>query len=221
MVKQTFLNLAEEKRQRILEVAMEEFATHKYSKASLTSIVSRAGISKGSIYQYFEDKKDLFVHLLEIAAQEKIAYISQALNPQADFFTAMEQSIIASVKFMRDHPKMSRVIANAMEPSGDEVLEELNNKGRQMSLEFFEKLLSQGEQEGIIRADVDIRFAAYMTSAIMGSGLADYLLDHLGISVKDYLSDPEPANKITQEMLDYVTSEIGKFLRSGLGKKGS
>lgn len=220
MVKQTFVNLPEEKRQRILDIAMEEFATHKYSKASLSNIVSRAGIAKGSMYQYFEDKKDLFIHLLELAAQEKIAYINQAVDPRADFFAAMEQSIIASVRFIQDHPKMARLIANAMEPSGEEALEELNNKGRQMSLEFFEKYIIRGQQEGTIRPDVDIRFAAYMISAMMGSGLSDYLLGYLGISAKEYLGDPEPANKITQEMLDHVISELMNFLRSGLGTKG-
>lgn len=220
MVKQTFLNLSEEKRRRILDIAMEEFATHKYSKASLSNIVSRAGIAKGSIYQYFEDKKDLFVYLLEIAAKEKIAYINQAVEPQADFFTAMEQSIRASIRFMGDHPKMTRLMANALEPSGEEALEEINNKGRQMSLEFFEKYLIRGQQEGSIRPDANIRFAAHMTSAMMGSGLADYLLGYLGISVKEYLSDPEPASKIIKEMLDHVISEMMKFLRDGLGMKG-
>lgn len=220
MAKQTFLNLSEEKRRRILDIAMEEFATHKYSKASVSNIVSRAGIAKGSMYQYFEDKKDLFIHLLELAAMEKVAYINQAVDPHADFFEAMKQSVIASVRFMRDHPKMTRIMANALEPSGETALEEIYNKGRQMSLDFFEKYLIRGQQEGTIRPDADIRFAAYMISAMMGTGLADYLLGYMGISVNEYLNDPEPASKITQEMLDHVICEIMKFLRGGLEMKG-
>lgn len=220
MPKQTFLNLSEEKRRRILDIAMEEFATHKYSKASLSNIVSRAGIAKGSMYQYFKDKKDLFVHLLELAAREKVAYINQAVDPRADFFEAMEQSIIASLKFMGDHPKMTRVMANAMEPSGDKALEELYYKGRQIALDFFEKYLIRGQQEGTIRPDADTHFAAHMTFAMMSWGLTDYLLSYLEISMNDYLNDPDPANKITPEMLDHVICEIMRFLRSGLEMKG-
>lgn len=220
MAKQTFLNLPEEKRRRIVDIAMEEFATHKYGKASLSNIVSRAGIAKGSMYQYFTDKKDLFVHILEVAAQEKMAYINREVNPQADFFTALEQSIRASVRFNLDHPKMSRVIANAMEPSGEEALEELYKRGRQMSLDFFGKLLVKGQQEGTIRPDADISFTASMMYAMLGSGMADYILGYLGLTMKQYLSDLELAGKIPRETLDHVIREIMNFLRNGLGTKG-
>lgn len=220
MPKQTFFNLSEEKRRRILDIAMEEFATHKYSKASLSNIVSCAGIAKGSMYQYFEDKKDLFVHLLELAAREKLAYINQTVDSQADFFAAMEQSIIASLRFMGDHPKMTRLMANAVEPSGGEALEELYDKGRQMSLEFFEKYIVRGQQEETIRPEADTHFAAHMISAMMSWGLTDYLLSYLGISVNEYLNDPDPASKITPEMIDHMICEIMRFLRTGLAKKG-
>lgn len=220
MAKQTFLNLTEEKRRRIVNIAMEEFAAHKYGKASLSNIVTRAGIAKGSMYQYFTDKKDLFVHILEVAAQEKIAYIDCEVDQRADFFTALEQSIRASVKFNLEHPKMSRVIANAMEPLGEEALEEIYSRGRQMSIEFFRKLLARGQREGSIRPDVDIRLTASMMYVMLGWGLADFILDCLGMTMQQYLSDLELAGKIPQETLDHLIRESISFLRDGLGTKG-
>jgi AcrR family transcriptional regulator len=60
MPKPTFLNLPDDKRERITELALDEFSTHPYRQASLSRIVARAGIAKGSMYQYFENKLDLY-----------------------------------------------------------------------------------------------------------------------------------------------------------------
>ena len=72
MPKQTFFNLSDEKREHIMEVAINAFARYGYQETSITYIVSQAGIAKGSFYQYFEDKDDLYLHILQLIAQLKI-----------------------------------------------------------------------------------------------------------------------------------------------------
>lgn len=63
MCTETFLRLPEEKRNRFLEAAWEEFTRVKYSDVSINKIVQRAGIPRGSFYQYFAGKDDLFAYL--------------------------------------------------------------------------------------------------------------------------------------------------------------
>ena len=46
---------------RILDVSKQEFATHGYDGASYNKIIQKIGISKGSMYYYFENKEDLFI----------------------------------------------------------------------------------------------------------------------------------------------------------------
>ena len=65
MPSDTFLRLPEEKRRRFLDAAWEEFTGVKFMDASINNIIRRAGISRGSFYQYFEDKEDVFLYLLE------------------------------------------------------------------------------------------------------------------------------------------------------------
>ena len=60
MVHPTFERLAEEKRQRILKAARREFIAYAYEKSSINRILEDAQIPKGSFYQYFDDKADLF-----------------------------------------------------------------------------------------------------------------------------------------------------------------
>ena len=60
----TFFNLPESKRQRLIDGAMKEFMAKSLNEASISNIVKNAGISRGSFYQYFEDKKDLYYFLI-------------------------------------------------------------------------------------------------------------------------------------------------------------
>jgi AcrR family transcriptional regulator len=46
---------------RILDVSKEEFSTHGFEGASYNKIIQKIGISKGSMYYYFENKEDLFI----------------------------------------------------------------------------------------------------------------------------------------------------------------
>lgn len=59
MIKSTFYNLPEPKRQRIIEAIIVEFSNANHEKVSINRIIQRANISRGSFYQYFDDKVDL------------------------------------------------------------------------------------------------------------------------------------------------------------------
>lgn len=61
----TFFRLPEEKRQRLTEAAWGEFSRCSFAEASINQIVQNARVSRGSFYQYFADKEDLFFYLLE------------------------------------------------------------------------------------------------------------------------------------------------------------
>ena len=76
MPKQTFLNLSHEKRQTIVNAAADEFSEYGFEAASINRIVANSGISKGSFYQYFEDKADVFKYLLTVLEREKMEYFN-------------------------------------------------------------------------------------------------------------------------------------------------
>ena len=61
----TFYNLPEEKRERLLRAAREEFSRVPYESASVNRIIQSAGIPRGSFYMYFTDKEELFGHLMD------------------------------------------------------------------------------------------------------------------------------------------------------------
>lgn len=217
MPKQTFFNLPEEKRQRIIEIALDEFASLPYSKASLSRVVEKAGIAKGSMYQYFEDKKDLFTYLVELAAQKKLAYLQgRSFDREADFFTKLEQMLLAGVRFNLENPKLGRLVASALDPAGDPFLRELFEQMRRMSRQYLADLFRQGQAARQVRSDLEPRLAAHVISAVLGDGLLEYLQETLGIGYLDFLRDVKAIERLGDEEVHRIVKQIMAVIRSGL-----
>lgn len=64
MPSERFINLSEGKKRLIYDAGVEEFIQVSYEKASINKIIQKAGISRGSFYTYFDDKRDLFDYIL-------------------------------------------------------------------------------------------------------------------------------------------------------------
>ena len=54
MVSETFINLSDEKKQKIAQALLKEFSTYPLAKAQVARIVKDAGIARGAFYKYFE-----------------------------------------------------------------------------------------------------------------------------------------------------------------------
>ena len=84
----TFFRLPDEKRQRLLDAAYAEFQQVRFNDASINRIIQQAHIPRGSFYQYFTDKDDLFRYLM----CDMRSYFFQSLlemlrDAQGDLFT--------------------------------------------------------------------------------------------------------------------------------------
>jgi hypothetical protein len=88
--KQTFFNLQQDKRKKLIEAAEIEFTRVPLFEASIANIIKMAGISRGSFYQYFEDKDDLYFYLLENKLNKaKLHFISFLEKHQGDLIEAL------------------------------------------------------------------------------------------------------------------------------------
>ena len=80
-------SLPEDKRQKILQASLDEFAEHGYLNASTNRIVQAAGISKGLLFHYFGSKKKLFLYVLDHTIDHLIKKISAYSAPlSGEFF---------------------------------------------------------------------------------------------------------------------------------------
>ena len=90
MPKRTFFNLPEHKKDHLLHAAKEEFSRVPLNEASIANIVKTAEIPRGSFYQYFEDKEDVFYYLLMKHAEEKRKEFAVIMNQnKGDLFATI------------------------------------------------------------------------------------------------------------------------------------
>lgn len=87
MPKPTFFRLPEEKRMRLIKAAYAEFTRAPFADASISNMIKDAGIPRGSFYQYFEDKSDIFFYLLDRMRESAQDLMQKTLAEQkGDFF---------------------------------------------------------------------------------------------------------------------------------------
>ncbi|MDQ0228978.1 TetR/AcrR family transcriptional regulator [Metabacillus malikii] len=90
MPKVTYHNLPDDKKQKLIDAAKQEFSRVPLYKASISNIVKTAKIPRGSFYQYFEDKDDLYYYLLnELVQQLNGVFISLLKKNKGNLFDAL------------------------------------------------------------------------------------------------------------------------------------
>ena len=91
MPTKTFFHLPEEKQKRLLEAARIEFSRVPLKDASIANIVKIAEIPRGSFYQYFEDKEDLYYYYFETVRRDSSKDMFQLIKDvDGDLFEGFE-----------------------------------------------------------------------------------------------------------------------------------
>jgi AcrR family transcriptional regulator len=219
MPKPTFENLPEEKRRRLIDLAVDEFTEHPYAQASLSRIVARAGIAKGSIYQYFDDKLDLYRWLLtREVARRKQEHLADAVPlAMGDLFDRLGAMYLVGLRFLLAHPRIARLGTRALEPSGDPDADRVHEELRRMGLDGVRAMLADARGRGEVSAAVDIDLAAHVIAQVMGPGLTGALLERLGTDVEGLIGKPSLARRINEGELKALVDGAVAILRRGMG----
>lgn len=208
MPKETFFNLPENKRHQIIDIAVAEFAENPYVVASISDIVRKAGIAKGSFYQYFVDKKDLYRYLIELGNEKKLKFLKELPepHPSSDLFGYMRWQFLSAVSFEIHHPQLAKVTYRAFveEVPFPEMAEELRRRG---TTQFFKQLVSQGIMHGDVALWVDPDVAAYLMEVIFYQ-FGKYFVGRLGLMERDIndktIFEDKEAQQILSNLMDIL-----------------
>lgn len=184
-----FEKLDETKREKILRAAGEEFGKRGFVGASLNKIISKAGISKGATYYYFDDKSDLFATVVDYVVQEMMELVDIIVFEKVtaeEFWPWVESQSEKSLQRLHDNLWMARVLRSALnfaETHPDSaVVQKTLSAGRQWTTRF----LMRGQQLGQVRSDVPLEFLVDITQNA-GMAMDRWLFDHM----EDWSEDEE------------------------------
>ena len=179
MPSDTFYNLPDEKREKLLRTAIDAFAIAPYEHVSMSQLAQRAGIAKGSLYQYFTDKRELYLYLVQLAADEKLAYLQRVEPPSPDIgmFAYLRWLTEQTLDFQFANPNLYQVAYRAL--YGDRPFPDASLQGAQEAgIHYFEGLITQGIARGDLRSDLDIELTALLISNFF-SQVGNYIVDTL------------------------------------------
>ena len=199
MPQQTFLNLPEEKRTVIIDAAIDEFAQYGLENASTNRIVANSGISKGSFYQYFEDKQDVFMYLLTVLEREKMEYFKDKHPPSMnmDTFQYFRWMIKTGMEFNTSNPRLTQAITRVMIGEGMYFGNTFADN-RRKSLAALKVMIEQAIERGEVDPSVDVDLAV-MVMETWSNTISTYVLNE-GMKQKDIMKWMR--SKETQEMID-------------------
>ena len=146
------------RRAAVVEAAEAEFGAHGFSRGSLNAIARRAGVAKGSLFQYFADKRDLYAFIADVASQRVRAYMEdriRELDPSRPFFDFLTDWLDAWVAYFADHPHERALHAAATLEVDTEARVSVQNVIHRHYLEVLRPLVRDAHTRGDLRADSD------------------------------------------------------------------
>lgn len=186
MPKDTFYNLPKDKQDRILNVAVKEFSNNGYQNSSIQTIADEAGVSKGSMYQYFESKKELFFYIIEMACSTKVKILTELItdNHYLRFFELIEKILLSSIKYAQEYPELYQFYQNVQQGLSLDIKRELDERISILGQMQNRILLKEALEKGEIRNDISLDLANFIVfNQIKNFG--DYLLNSRALKSED------------------------------------
>ncbi|MCI3918714.1 TetR/AcrR family transcriptional regulator [Paenibacillus sp. TRM 82003] len=148
-----------DKKQALLRAALEEFGQRGYESASTNRMTQAAGVSKGMLFHLFEDKRTLFLRLVDDTLERYIAAMEAALpNRPIDLFEAIGLLSGAKAELVGRDPAAFGLLAKAFVHVPDELREELAERQRKLQERSIAMLAAKADRTRF-RAGVDVERA--------------------------------------------------------------
>lgn len=149
-----FLNLDSEKQDRILNAALKEFTQKGYDNASTNEIVKGANISKGLLFHYFKNKKELYFflynHFVEIIMNEMFAELDLS---ERDIFARIKNIIYLKSQLMKKYPEIFNFMMAVQMEGSKEDNNDLNQSNSELlrtnSAKLFDGIDTTQFKEGL------------------------------------------------------------------------
>lgn len=208
--KDTFDKTTEDRRKKVLEVAIDEFASKGYSATSINDISKKSNVSIGALYSYFASKEDLFLSIVNTAYYTMEEILNEVSENSEDIFDCVERMLIASRKFAIQYSKLNQIYLDITTQALTHLSVRLSDKLEIITPELLSNFINAAKDEGKIRKDIDERVAAFCIDNIFTMYQFSFSSDYYRERLKIYIGE-DKCNDI-----ESVEKNILKFIRSAI-----
>ena len=187
--KPTFMNITQEKREKILSVAVSEFAHNGFDNANINTIAKKAGVSVGSLYKYFDTKTDLFLTSVHYGITSLEVIVDGIVNSQDDVMIKLEKLIRVAIEFSRRNKVLIKLYNEFTSESNSELAKKIAADMESITSQAYKQAIIEGQVAGEIRTDIDPGMAAFLVDNLLMNIQFSYACDYYSERYKIYAGE--------------------------------
>lgn len=127
-----FYKLDKEKQKRIINASLYVFSKSNFKHGSTDDIAAEAQIAKGSLFQYFKNKKTLYIFLYDYALKELERKADELFDfNERDYFMTLKSSMLIKARLLSEYPYLYDFVIRANEEQNPDIqqsIQEINSK---------------------------------------------------------------------------------------------
>jgi len=212
MPKDTFFNLTFEKQEKVMRSAISEIIKCGFEKANVGNIAKNAGVAKGSMYQYFENKRELFLFSVKWSMElllkkyDKYIIIKDKDLDIFEFFYKNSKDIWLQ---MREEREIVIFIQDVFLGRYNSLTDESMAYMIKVSDEYLLNLIKDGKKNGSIRCDIDDKILSLFITAVSFK-IKEYLMNKARSLGEDIIDeDFEVYEKEINAMIELLKNGMG------------
>lgn len=198
MTDQSVMN---DKRKLILKSAKKVFAKSSYKDASIEEVAHNAGVAKGTVYNYFKDKDELFIEVIASIIEKTDELVENAVKEEGGLWDKIEYLTLESLKYFSEKKQIFMILRretpfqSIRKQEGTRKIKKL----MESRMKKLEKIFSMHRKDNLIREDFSDRDAAFLCMNSV-EGMVRRMLE-------GWEKNPEKNSKL-----------LVKFIKNGISK---
>lgn len=144
----------EARKKDILEAALHLFAEKDFHEVTVDEIAERVGLSKGTLYLYFENKENLFFSIIQEKTSVLFSRLQSAIQSEAPYLKRLENVIQSYLSFFEEHRHYFKIIHSEESRMEDRHRDRFKSHMVKSFYDYenlFQKFVIEGQKQGIFR----------------------------------------------------------------------
>jgi len=166
-----FERISTKKQERILNIAVNEFAEKGFLNSRIKEIAQKAGISYGSMYSYFPTKDDLLKTIITRNIDFQKTVFKETINSNDDIFENIKNFFTVTLKIAEENPELIAIWRDIAQSYHTKFLPEIIEL-EQEGLNIIRNLIRTGINRGTLSPEITINASAYAIDSISSELLA-------------------------------------------------
>jgi TetR/AcrR family fatty acid metabolism transcriptional regulator len=170
----------DDKRARILEAAIQAFSRDGYHQTRISDIAKAANVADGTVYLYFDGKKDLLSRIFEDRMSRSLARGREEMGRIDGAVAKLRRIVELHLEDLGENPELATIFQIELRHSTRFM--ELYSRGHLRDyFQLIAEILEEGQSEGTVRSDLDTWFATKCIFGVLDEAATNWVL-----STKNY-----------------------------------